>query len=218
MTGLFPPPFAGRPSPAPSPTGPIFNVFILTSTLGPDEFYDVPQSNPFHDAIHTIAADGISAGCGNGDFCPNAAVSRAQMAVFLLKAEHGASYAPPPRRAPFSRTSPFPPSPPRGSNRSRPKSITAGLRRRSFSARRRQSRGPRWRFSCSRLPSAPPTFRRPPPEESFADVSSSSFAAPWIEDLAARGITSGCGGGNYCPSEFSTRAQMAVFLVRTFRP
>lgn len=30
------------------------------------------------------------------------------------------------------------------------------------------------------------------------------------------GITGGCGGGNYCPENPVTRAQMAVFLVRTF--
>ena len=39
---------------------------------------------------------------------------------------------------------------------------------------------------------------------------------PWIEDLAARGITGGCGGGAYCPASPNTRGQMAVFLVKTF--
>jgi hypothetical protein len=38
----------------------------------------------------------------------------------------------------------------------------------------------------------------------------------WIEDIAARGITGGCGGGNYCPANAVTRAQMAVFLTKTF--
>jgi S-layer homology domain len=39
--------------------------------------------------------------------------------------------------------------------------------------------------------------------------------APWIEDLAARGITGGCGGGNYCPTNPVRRDQMAVFLLKT---
>ena len=39
---------------------------------------------------------------------------------------------------------------------------------------------------------------------------------PWIEDLSARGVTSGCGGGNYCPANAVTRAQMAVFLTNIF--
>ena len=33
----------------------------------------------------------------------------------------------------------------------------------------------------------------------FLDVPTDHWAAPWIEQLAAEGITSGCGGGNYCP-------------------
>jgi hypothetical protein len=31
-----------------------------------------------------------------------------------------------------------------------------------------------------------------------------------------RGITGGCGGGNYCPQNLATRGQMAVFLSITF--
>jgi hypothetical protein len=51
----------------------------------------------------------------------------------------------------------------------------------------------------------------------FADVPcSGSVFDPWIEDLAGRGITGGCGGGAYCPSATSTRGQMAVFLAKTF--
>lgn len=48
----------------------------------------------------------------------------------------------------------------------------------------------------------------------FTDVPPGSFADAWIEQLAAEGITSGCGGGNYCPNSLVTRAQMAVFLLR----
>ena len=50
----------------------------------------------------------------------------------------------------------------------------------------------------------------------FNDVSVAHWAAAWIKQLAAEGITTGCGGGNYCPEDPVTRAQMAVFLVRTF--
>jgi hypothetical protein len=34
-----------------------------------------------------------------------------------------------------------------------------------------------------------------------------------IEALAASGITSGCGGGNFCPNDVVTRAQLAKFLA-----
>ena len=48
----------------------------------------------------------------------------------------------------------------------------------------------------------------------FADVSSTYWASPYIEALYANGVTSGCGSGNYCPSGSATRAQMAIFLLR----
>lgn len=55
----------------------------------------------------------------------------------------------------------------------------------------------------------------PPCVGTFPDVPCSSNFAPWIEDLAARGITGGCGGGNYCPQNPVRRDQMAVFLLKT---
>jgi hypothetical protein len=50
----------------------------------------------------------------------------------------------------------------------------------------------------------------------FTDVDPTYWAAAWIKQLVAEGITSGCGAGTYCPENPVTRAQMAVFLVRTF--
>jgi hypothetical protein len=51
---------------------------------------------------------------------------------------------------------------------------------------------------------------------SFFDVPCPSPFADWIEQLSAEAITTGCGGGNYCPDSPNTRGQMAVFLVKTF--
>ena len=34
-------------------------------------------------------------GCGGGGYCPGNTITRAQMAVFLLRAEHDAGYVPP---------------------------------------------------------------------------------------------------------------------------
>jgi len=38
----------------------------------------------------------------------------------------------------------------------------------------------------------------------------------WVEEMVRRGITSGCGGGNFCPTAAVTREQMSVFLTTTF--
>ena len=49
----------------------------------------------------------------------------------------------------------------------------------------------------------------------FGDVSAGTVGdavCRFIEDFAERGITGGCGGGNYCPNDPVTRQQMAVFL------
>ena len=60
----------------------------------------------------------------------------------------------------------------------------------------------------------------PPPcvagSEMFADLPASSPFCRWVEELVRRGVVTGCGGGNYCPTAAVTREQMAVFLTVTF--
>jgi len=58
-------------------------------------FGDVPCPSQFANWIEALAAEGITGGCGSGNYCPTNPVRRDQMAVFLLKAEHGPSYVPP---------------------------------------------------------------------------------------------------------------------------
>jgi hypothetical protein len=49
-------------------------------------FGDVPTSHPFFQFVEALVASGITAGCGGGNYCPDAALTRGQMAVFLSKA------------------------------------------------------------------------------------------------------------------------------------
>jgi hypothetical protein len=113
-------------------------------------FDDVPVDYWAAKWVEALYNDGITRGCGGNNYCPSDPVTRAQMAVFLLRSEHGAAYDPPAATGEFN------------------------------------------------------------------DVPVDHWAADWIEQLAAEGITSGCGGGNYCPADSVTRDQMAVFLVRIF--
>ena len=113
-------------------------------------FADVPCGSGFAIWIEQLAAEGITGGCGGNNYCPGNPVRRDQMAVFILKALHGASYVPPP---------------------------------------------------C---------------DGDFDDVSCASPFSPWIEQLAAEGVTGGCGGNNYCPLNNVTRGQMAAFLYNAF--
>jgi hypothetical protein len=55
--------------------------------------------------------------------------------------------------------------------------------------------------------------------ETFADVPLGHWSHIFVEDIAKRGITKGCGMDSegrllFCPSSFVTRAELAVFLLR----
>ena len=58
-------------------------------------FADVLPSDPFVAWIVELAREGITAGCGGGNFCPNNPIKRQEMAPFLLKAKYGSTYSPP---------------------------------------------------------------------------------------------------------------------------
>ena len=49
-------------------------------------FGDVPVFHPFYQFIEALARSGITGGCGGGNYCPDAPLTRGQMAVFLSKA------------------------------------------------------------------------------------------------------------------------------------
>ena len=123
----------------------------FTTTL----FADMPPNYWAATWIERLYNAGITGGCSVTplNYCPESTVTRAQMAVFLLKGRHGSSYTPP--------------------------AVGAST--------------------------------------GFTDVATSYWAAAWIKQLAAEGITGGCGSGNYCPEATVTRAQMAVFLLKSLR-
>jgi hypothetical protein len=61
-----------------------------------ESFPDVPTSQQFYKYIENLFHNGVTGGCGGGNYCPASTVTRAQMAVFLLKTSLGSSYVPPP--------------------------------------------------------------------------------------------------------------------------
>lgn len=48
----------------------------------------------------------------------------------------------------------------------------------------------------------------------FTDVPPDHWAAAWIKQMAADGVTRGCGSGRYCPDHVLTREHLATFLAR----
>jgi hypothetical protein len=49
-------------------------------------FADVPPTYWAAAWIKQLATEGITGGCGSGNYCPETPVTRAQMAVFMVKA------------------------------------------------------------------------------------------------------------------------------------
>lgn len=70
-------------------------TFVPPSAIG--VFADVPINFWAAPFIEQLYADGITSGCSLTplSYCPGASLSRAEMAVFLLRAKHGALYLPP---------------------------------------------------------------------------------------------------------------------------
>ena len=62
-----------------------YHLQVSRAPLTPT-FTDVPFGDPGYVYVEALAASGITSGCGGGQFCPDQAVTRRQMAVFLSKA------------------------------------------------------------------------------------------------------------------------------------
>ena len=177
-------------------------------------FTDVPGSNPFYSYVETILHNAVTGGCTGTTYCPSNPALRKQMAVFVLKAMFGPTYNPPSASGVFTDVPAADPFAPwiedlysRG--------IVAGC-----------GPGPtfcpdnpvnRQQMSVFLLRTLLGSGYAPPACTGvFADVPCSNNFAPWIEDLYSRHIAAGCGGNNFCPTNPTTRGQMAPFLSNTF--
>ncbi len=204
------------------PAGTVNDVTVLdpsgvTGTLRNGwvaDFNDVPVEQTFHNFVVKLAANGISAGVGNGNYGVDQGIPREQMAVFLLKGKYGVCFTPPPC------TGVFPDAPCPGPftdwiEALFHEGITAGCGNGDYCPGQVVSRD---QMAVFLLKAEHGSDYAPPPctPGVFLDVFCTSPFAGWIEQLAAEGITAGCGAGNYCPSDPNTRGQMAVFLTKTF--
>jgi uncharacterized repeat protein (TIGR01451 family) len=190
-----------------SSTGTLVNGFFA-------DFLDVPASHMFHDFVERIFRNGVTAGCGGGNYCPDDAVTRAQMAVFLLKSEHGASYAPPPATGTVFGDVPADAFAADWIEQLAAEGITSGCGGGNFCPASPVTREQMAVFLLKAKYGA--AYTPPPATGVFSDVPISSPYARWIEQLYEESITAGCGGGQFCPGQPNTRGQMAVFLVKTF--
>ena len=178
------------------------------------DFLDVPPAHVFHDYVRDVVTNGVASGVGGGNFGVGAGTLRQQMAVFLLKAKHGICYAPPPCAGAFADV-PCPSSFADWIEALAAEGITGGCGGGNYCPTDTVRRDQMAAFLLKAEHGS--AYVPPGCAGVFADVPCPSPFADWIERLAAEGITGGCGGGNYCPSNPNTRGQMAVFLTKTFQ-
>jgi hypothetical protein len=178
------------------------------------DFTDVSQAHPFHDYVEQLVRHSVTAGCGSGNYCPAASVTRAQMAVFLLRAEHGPAYAPPPAAGNVFDDVPAGSFAAAWIEALAAEGITGGCGGGDYCPSNPVRRDQMAVFLLKAEHGS--NYVPPACAGIFADAACPSPFADWIEQLAAESITGGCGGGNYCPGSPNTRGQMAVFLTKTF--
>jgi hypothetical protein len=63
----------------------VFYVVPVSPAPAIPSFNDVPTSDPAFQFIEALVASGVTVGCGSGNYCPDAPLTRRQMAVFLAK-------------------------------------------------------------------------------------------------------------------------------------
>jgi hypothetical protein len=73
------------------------NAATLTAAKGVSVFHDVDPGDLFARYITSVYAHGYVVGCSNEpyEFCPGRSLSRADMAVVIVRSEYGPDYVPP---------------------------------------------------------------------------------------------------------------------------
>jgi hypothetical protein len=179
-------------------------------------FADVPRTSLFASMIERLYHSAVTSGCGVSPltYCPSAAVTRAQMAVFLERGIHGAAYVPPAAAGVFADVpagSPFAP----WIEQLYHDGVTAGCGGGNYCPSASVSRAQMAVFlTKARHPVA---CVYPASGAVFTDVPADYWAGGFVEELWREGVTGGCGAGLFCPENPVTREQMAAFLVRGFR-
>jgi hypothetical protein len=183
------------------------------------DFLDVAQDDPFHGFVETLIRSGVTAGCGGGDYCRDTAVTRAQMAVFLLKGKLGADHVPPACTGTVFADVPctggtFDP----WIEELASLGVTGGCGGGNYCPDAAVTREQMAVFLLKTKNGS--SFDPPDCTGVFDDVPCTPGVGfpDWIEQLYADGVTGGCSAAPplYCPAAANTRGQMAVFLVKNF--
>ncbi len=202
-------------------------------------YADVPPTHWAYKSAETLLHRGIAGGCGGGSFCLSTLVNRRQMAVFLALAMAT-------EPIPASGTVPglgsyncvgggqsvFLDLPPTDAackhvHAIAAKEVVGGCGSGNFCPSTVVDRRQMAVFLARAIANAPVPASGTVPgmgsfdcsaggQSVFLDVPPTEAACRYIHYVAAKGITAGCGGGNYCPTTSMSRGQMAVFVSLSF--
>jgi hypothetical protein len=195
--------------------------FIQAGSNTPQDFTDVPVSNPSFTNIALLKAFKITNGCGTQLFCPDQLVTREQMASFIVRSvmrTEDFTYA----RTPYFTDVPATNQFFKYIQKLKELGITNGCAANLYCP---TDPVPRWQMAVF-LVKALATDTFPPKvggvptgftaEPAFIDVASTDWYFAHVQKIKDEGVTNGCGGGRFCPNDLTTRAQMAGFIIRTF--
>jgi FG-GAP-like repeat/S-layer homology domain len=175
----------------------------------------VDPSDFYYNAINLFAQYGITAGCGNNNFCPGQNVTRAQMAIFIIRAIFGNA------NFPYSTTPHFADVGPsdfgfKWIQAMYELGISAGCGNGNYCPNDSITRAQmavfitaaRFEGTTFDYPSTPYFTDVLPPSEDPSDV-----FFKFVQRMKTEGITSGCTATTFCPASPVTRGQMAVFIM-----
>ena len=177
---------------------------------------DTTSTDYFNTAVNLLRQYGITTGCSISPpmFCPNDNVTRAQMAIFIVRSVLGGD------TFPYSATPYFTDVAAdtfgfKWIQKMYELGITGGCGGGKYCPADTVTRGQMAVFVIrARLGASTDSTFAFPGSASFTDVATDHPYFKWIQRMKADGITGGCSATSYCPNDPVTRGQMAIFLMR----
>jgi hypothetical protein len=180
-------------------------------------FLDVPYSRWSWQYIEALQNAGITNGCGGGNFCPDKFLTRAEMAVTLIRATHGPSFVPPPATGIFGDVPVDYWAAPQIEQLYHD-GLTNGCSTSSlqYCPEGHLTRAEMVNFLMRYQHG--PDFVPPPATGIFADIPPNHWAIEEAEQGYRDGTTNGCNTNplRFCPDDDLPREQMAAFIVKAF--
>jgi len=181
------------------------------------QFEDVPSTDPSFHFINVLSQWGVTKGCSTipARYCPEATVTREQMAVFIVRSIYGdtfdynpiAYFTDVPSSAPFFTYI----------QKLRDLGITSGCTTTTFCPGRAITRGEVAVFVVrAKLKALQGDTFSFPSTAYFTDVPATDVWFSFIQKLRELGITAGCTASEFCRDRSLTRGEMSVFLTRGF--